>query len=345
MLFCKNCKKSCSDVEGNFGCLGLPNKTTVDDILARVNALLCENCQPPQISVDSECFTNTSSQTSNNLLHVTLLDKGKAEKVTLELYQGDVLFRTLRVTSTGIYEFDVPFDNYRIRAYNTYDFDCSTAFINYRHQCVGRECIKPLLTINPRYNPPSLNVNVLSMGETTAIELKIYRENTLLQSKTITNLTSFDIPVASGTYTVSYVAACSSGESVSEDFKVVFPDNSCDISVNNFRYDCSSNGFSLDVTGGSLAYQYSLDQTNWFDTLTLLNISATKFYTLYIRDKNNTSCVLFYPFNTLCECQLSFEVSEIQCNKVDCQLSFTYSEVQCSNTLICNVNGKIEILN
>lgn len=337
MLFCKNCKKNCSDVEGDFGCLGLPDKTTIEDILARVNELLCEDCGPPQINVDSSC--------GDNKLVVTLVDKGNAEKVTIEIYQRENLYRTLRVNTTGLYEFEVPFGDYRIRAYNTYNFDCSTAFSNYRHQCVGQECVKPIITLNPRFNPPVLNVNILSLGETSTIELKIYRENTLVNTRTINSITSFDIPASSGVYTVSYVAKCGSGDFVSDEYKVVFPENDCDIVVAGFSYDCSTNDLNLNITGGSLAYQYSVDQLTWVDSLSSLQIQPLSFYNLYIRDKNNTSCVTYYQFNTLCKCQLSFEVSEIQCNQLNCQITFTYSEVQCSNTLICVVNGVIQPTN
>lgn len=332
-MFCKNCKKNCSDVEGDFGCLGLPDKTTIEDILARVNELLCEECGPPKINVDSSC--------DDNKLVVTLVDKGNAEKVTLEIYQGESLYKTLRVNTTGLYEFEVPFGDYRIRAYNTYNFDCSTAFSNYRHQCVGQECIKPTIVLNPQYNPPVLNVNIISLGETSTVEIKIYRENTLVQTRTVSEITSFNIPASSGTYTLAYVAKCDSGY-VSGEHKVVFPSNDCNIIVGGFNYDCSSNALSLDISGGSLTYQYSLNQTTWVDRIEDLQIQPLSFYDLYIRDKANTSCVTYYQFNTLCKCQLSFEVSEIQCNELRCQITFTYSEVQCSNTLICVVNGTIQ---
>lgn len=332
---CKDCNKNkCNDLNGNFDCLGLPNQTTIEDVINRANELLCTDCIRPTIEVESDCD-------SRDLL-VTLTDKGSADKVSIEIYQGKDIYKTLRVTSLGTTSFRVPFGDYRIRAFDTYNFECSGGYINYSHQCAGEECISPIVSVTSINNPSTLIVNLISLGDSNTVDVRIYKDSTLVSSNTLTTINTIRFPASSGTYKVVVVGKCANGETYDE-FTIRIVDNNCDIFVANLNYDCDSKRVSLSITGGSTEYEYSLTGTNWVSNINQLAFENNKLYGLYIRDKNNTTCFTYHQFTTNCTCQLSLTVTEIQCNVLDCILTLTYSEAQCTNTLICTINGSIQI--
>lgn len=333
-MYCQSCNQSkCNDIEGNFDCLGLPNKTTVTDLVNRVKERYCEDCIPPTIELESS---------PDNTLSILLTNKGSAKKITVEIYSGESIYKTIRLSDLGVANFVIPFGEYRIRVFDTYNFECSTGYIKYSHQSGGDTCIAPIVSLTSTTNPSNLVINLISLGESSSVTFRIFREDKLVNTITSTKIDTFKYPVTSGLYKVVVVATCTNGETVQE-FTIRIIDNKCDLVVAQIDYDCETRKVTANVTGGSLQYEYSINGINWVTDISTLSFQNNRTYGLYIRDKNNTSCFTYREFLSICKCQLSVTASEIQCNVLECKLILTYSEAECSNTLICTINGTINI--
>ena len=333
-LHCKNCDTSCTDIEGEFGCLGISSKkTTVEEIINRVNEIYCKDCKPPVLSIESSC------DTSNLQVNVTSL--GDSSKVTIEIYKEGGIVALEKVTSTGLVLFNLPYGEYKIKAFNTYNFECSTPFFNFSHQCLSKPCVAPIVNVDKRDSPGLITINVASLGETTEVLIQVLKGDTVIFAKATSILEVISVPVSVGTYRVSISGKCNNGVYTTDIKTVNIIDHSCGVYLSGSSYDCTSNLLTLNPIGGSLQYEYSINNRDWYPQTSLLPIIRNSFLTVYVRDKNNTSCVYSSPFSSFCNCQLSFTVTNVQCNELGCKLSWNYSGVQCNNTLICTISGTI----